>query len=247
MNSYTYVNSLAFSQDGSTLASGSIDGTVLVWDYTLISPKAIYPPEDVNTDGVINIQDLVFVAQQFGETGESVADINGDGIVNILDLILVAGAFGNTASAPEAWSRDRESNPTRGDVAAWLQQARQVNLTTDAAFQRGILILEQLLAALTPNETLLLPNYPNPFNPETWIPYQLAKPSNVSISIYAVNGTLVRTLALGQQPAGLYQSRSRAAYWDGKNEVGEPVASGIYFYTLTAKKYTATRKMLIKK
>ena len=62
-----------------------------------------------------------------------------------------------------------------------------------------------------------------------------------------MNGTLVRTLALGQQPAGLYQSRSRAAYWDGKNEVGEPVASGIYFYTLTAKKYTATRKMLIKK
>ncbi len=251
-----YVNSLAFSQDGSTLASGSIDGTVLVWDYTLISPKAIYPPEDVNTDGVINIQDLVLVAQQFGETSESVADINGDGIVNILDLILVAGALGNTASAPDILSLKLDTMPTRAEVEAWLHEARQINFT-DPAFQRGILVLEQLLGALTPKETVLLPNYPNPFNPETWIPYQLAKPSNVSISIYAVDGKLVRMLNLGHQPVGVYESRSRAAYWDGKNAQAESVASGIYFYTLTAgdvgrssqahTQKTATRKMLIKK
>ena len=98
-----------------------------------------------------------------------------------------------------------------------------------------------------PKETMLLSNYPNPFNPETWIPYQLAKPADISISIYASDGTLVRTLDLGHKPVGLYQNKSRAAYWDGKNELGEPVASSVYFYTLTAGDFTATRKMLILK
>ena len=100
--------------------------------------------------------------------------------------------------------------------------------------QRGILFLQQLLVVLTPKETVLLANYPNPFNPETWIPYQLAKAANVTLHIYAVNGTLVRTLTLGHQPAGMYQNRSRAAYWDGRNAFGEKVASGVYFYTFTA-------------
>ncbi len=96
-------------------------------------------------------------------------------------------------------------------------------------------------------ENALLANFPNPFNPETWIPYQLAKPTEVTLTIYAVNGQAVRTLALGHQPAGIYQNRSRAAYWDGKNAFGEPVASGVYFYTLKAGDFTATRKMLIRK
>ena len=96
-------------------------------------------------------------------------------------------------------------------------------------------------------ENALLANFPNPFNPETWIPYQLAKPTEVTITIYAVNGQVVRTLALGHQLAGMYESRSRAAHWDGKNEFGESVASGLYFYTLTAGDFSATRKMLIRK
>ncbi|RKU25119.1 hypothetical protein C6499_15365 [Candidatus Poribacteria bacterium] len=98
-----------------------------------------------------------------------------------------------------------------------------------------------------PTETTLLPNYPNPFNPETWIPYQLSSPGDVTVRIYAVNGRLVRRLPLGHRAAGVYYGRSRAAYWDGKNELGEPVASGVYFYTLTAGDFTATRKMLIRK
>ena len=102
-------------------------------------------------------------------------------------------------------------------------------------------------AMAAPSETTLLPNYPNPFNPETWIPYQLSSPSDVTVHIYAVNGNLVRRLSLGHQTAGVYRSRSRAAYWDGKNELGELVASGIYFYTLTAGDFTATRRMLIRK
>ncbi len=96
-------------------------------------------------------------------------------------------------------------------------------------------------------ENVLLANFPNPFNPETWIPYQLAKDAEVTLHIYSVNGTLIRTLTLGYQPAGFYYSRNRAAYWDGRNQFGEPVASGVYFYTITAGDFTATRKMLIRK
>ena len=96
-------------------------------------------------------------------------------------------------------------------------------------------------------ENTLLANYPNPFNPETWIPYQLSASADVSVSIYAVDGRLVRRLDLGHQVEGVYRSRSRAAYWDGRNEFGERVASGLYFYTLTAGDFTATRKMLIRK
>ena len=96
-------------------------------------------------------------------------------------------------------------------------------------------------------KTALLPNYPNPFNPETWIPYQLAESAEVTVHIYATSGALVRTLTLGHQFTGIYQSRSRAAYWDGRNDVGEAVASGVYFYTFTAGNFFATRKMLILK
>ena len=98
-----------------------------------------------------------------------------------------------------------------------------------------------------PDATRLYPNYPNPFNPETWIPYQLSEPAEVTLHIYATDGRLIRTLALGHQPAGMYQRKNRAAYWDGKNEVGEAVASGVYFYTLTAGDFSTTRKMLIQK
>ena len=108
-------------------------------------------------------------------------------------------------------------------------------------------VIENAPAAPTIVRNALLPNYPNPFNPETWIPYQLAKESNVSISIYSVDGKMVRNLNLGYQLAGIYQSRGKAAYWDGKNGIGEQVVSGIYFYTLTAKDFSATRKMLILK
>lgn len=98
-----------------------------------------------------------------------------------------------------------------------------------------------------PSETVLLSNYPNPFNPETWIPYHLAEPADVTLIIYAVDGQVVRRLDLGHQVAGYYQNRSRAAYWDGRNSVGKRVASGLYFYTLTAGDFAATRKMLIRK
>ena len=102
-------------------------------------------------------------------------------------------------------------------------------------------------APVVPAETALLSNYPNPFNPETWIPYQLATSADVAVTIYDVRGVMVRRLALGHRPAGFYYSRGRAAHWDGRNELDEKVASGLYFYTFTAGDFTATQKLLIRK
>ena len=107
--------------------------------------------------------------------------------------------------------------------------------------------LENLIAYEIPAETELLRNYPNPFNPETWIPYHLAEDANVSLTIYDVNGALVRDIDVGHQIAAKYDTRSKAIYWDGRNRFGEQVASGIYFYSLSAGDFSATRKMVILK
>ena len=166
--------------------------------------------------------------------------------VNIQDLVFVAGELGGDGAAPTAWYHTSLGVPTRATVAQWLLQAHGLSLT-DARSQRGVLLLERFFAALAPAETALLSNYPNPFNPETWIPYHLAEPADVTLTIYSVDGKVVRKLDLGHQAAGFYQSKSRAAYWEGRNDVGERVASGLYFYTFTAGEFAATRKMIIMK
>ena len=240
------------------LVIGAETSILRLWPITLIDPEGNQTfarvqharvgrsvvTGDANRDGVVNIQDLVMIASLFGQQDEH-ADVNGDGIVDIADLVLVASAIGGSAGAP-AISGVAVDTLSIADVRYWLTQAEQFS-DTGAKYQPGMRYLQQLLAALTPTETVLLTNYPNPFNPETWIPYRLANPAKVAVSIHAADGNLVRTLILGQQSAGIFESRHRAAYWDGKNEIGETVASGIYFYTLTAGDFTATRKMLIRK
>ena len=211
-------------------------------------PSQSLPPiarEDVNGDRVVDVQDMVYVAQHYGQTGQNRADVNGDGVVNIDDIVLVAAVVDNAPAAPSIRSQ-LPKDLTAATVSQWLTEAK---LTGDKTltYQRGILTLEQLLAALTPKETALLPNYPNPFNPETWIPYHLSTDADVSLSIYDVNGVLVRELDLGHQQAGYYTGRTKAAYWDGRNAVGEQVASGVYFYHLKAGDHSQTRKMLILK
>ncbi|MDE0682307.1 MAG: T9SS type A sorting domain-containing protein, partial [Candidatus Poribacteria bacterium] len=135
---------------------------------------------------------------------------------------------------------DSSGDITSAAALGWttLRKAAQAGPAPNRAEGQQVLI---------PTETALLVNYPNPFNPETWIPYQLAKPADVKLTIYDIEGRVVRDLDLGHQAVGIYENRSRAAYWDGKNAVGEPVASGVYFYTLTAGDFTATRKPLIRK
>lgn len=238
-----------FSPDGRTLISGSWDGTILFWDYAMLIGTDVETQklaEDVNGDGIVNLQDLIFVASHFGQDGNSnTADVNGDGIINIADILLVAAALAAENAAPSIYTNSNKLLHA-AEVEHWLNQARHVN-TNIPRLQTGIAVLKQLLAALTPEKTVLLSNYPNPFNPETWIPYQLSEQADVTLHIYSSDGQLVRTLALGNQSAGIYQNPSKAIYWDGNNEYGESVASGVYFYTLTAGNYTATRRMVIRK
>ena len=159
---------------------------------------------------------------------------------------------------------------SRSEAVSWLTAHRNVAAAlvdvrslagSDVRLSKYMPLLERLLQTLAemraiPEATALLPNYPNPFNPETWIPYHLAQDADVRVTIYDVRGSVVRELTLGHQAAGIYESHGRAAYWDGRNQLGEPVASGLYFYTLstestrgsvTAGEFTATRKMLIAK
>ena len=229
-----------------------VDGTVDIgpYEYKGVSTDqtVTFLAEDVNQDGRVSIADLIEVAQSLRKPASENprADVNGDGAISLVDLVTIANYIAKSRSDTPAAPRYHVVVLDAATVQTWLDLAR-VEDDGSLTFREGIANLEQLLASLLPKETTLLPNYPNPFNPETWIPYRLAKPAEVSIAIHATDGQLVRVLALGNQSAGMYQSRNRAAYWDGKNQIGEPVASGIYFYTLTAGDFNATRKMIIRK
>ena len=200
---------------------------------------------DVNSDGFVNVLDLIIIASSLGQSGRNHADINGDRVVTVLDLVLAAGMFEEAAAAPSAQPQVPETL-TAVEVRGWLTEARGLEIR-DPIMKRGIMMLKQLLVSLTPKETKLLANYPNPFNPETWIPYRLAEDAFVTLTIYDRGGQVVRTLEVGYRIASAYESRSKAIHWDGKNGLGEQVASGVFFYHLSAGDYAATRKMVILK
>lgn len=207
-------------------------------------------PADINGDGRVSILDMILVTRFFGlyKSSRSVVDINGDEVIDIEDLIFVAQHIDNLADGAPSPSL----SPAM--IQEWIELAWE-RYDGSIEFQKGITNLENILISLTSKKTVektrkktvLFANYPNPFNPETWIPYQLATPTEVVLTVHSATGAVVRILALGHQTAGVYKTRNRAAYWDGRNDVGESVASGIYFYTLTAGDFTATRKMLILK
>lgn len=203
---------------------------------------------DLNGDGRVSILDMIEVAYYFGKeikANNSYIDLNNDGVINISDLIVVAQHLSTQT--------DIESAPlSPAIVMNWIAHAWD-KYDGSIEFQKGITNLENLLISLTSEpvenieKTALFANYPNPFNPETWIPYQLASPSDVTITIHSSAGTLLQTLELGMRVSGQYITPEQAAYWNGKNSLGESVASGVYYYTLTAGDFTASRKMLILK
>ena len=135
------------------------------------------------------------------------------------------------------------------DRDALQTRLQRLYVENDGALKdrQAIAMLESVLASMRPDKTVLLANYPNPFNPETWIPYHLGKSADVRVTIYDAYGIVVRHLELGHQSSGYYISRSQAAYWDGCNDFGEHVASGIYFYQLQADTISPIRKMVILK
>ena len=252
------------------LEAGDVDrdGEVSILDLILVAQQLgkrvpAGSAVDVNGDGIVSILDLIRVSQGIGNTTGPAAPS--------IPLFADPPVSPRSALRESSTSRDKQGdisfaprlrgvggvNPAL--IESWIAQAR---LEDDGShpFKQGIENLENLLASLVPKETALLANYPNPFNPETWIPYQLAESAEVTLTIYDMNGEMVRCLPVGYQAAGMYQSRSRAVHWDGRNQLGESVASGLYFYSLTVRSslprsigetrtgdFTATRRMLILK
>ena len=206
------------------------------------------PAWDVNEDGVTDAQDLLLVTLALGQKPPKNprTDINGDGVVDRKDAAIVTEHLGEGDAPAAPLQAQTLAQLTPEVVTQAIEFLRAAN-NGSAVYRYAIARLEELLVFITPKNTQLLANYPNPFNPETWIPYQLSAPAAVTVSIYDMKGALIRIVTIGHRPAGYYTDRSRAAYWDGRNAVGEPVASGVYFYTLTAGDFTATRKMLIMK
>jgi len=155
------------------------------------------------------------------------ADVNGDGLIDLVVQVEIENLNPGELQSGKAWFI---GGTYGGDSVAGSDE---INIVPPEA------------APIKPSEFALLQNYPNSFNPDTWIPYQLAKDVDVTIRIYSVSGNLIRTLALGYKPAGFYTAKDRAAHWDGNNEAGEQAASGIYFYNIHAGDFTATKKMLV--
>ena len=220
-------------------------GTKVVYDPIPSSEKLI---GDVNSDNEVNIFDLVMVASEFGKIeGNLKGDINLDGLVNIFDLVLVARNFGKSfAIAPSIVQKIRLNSDEIQNIAFAINYLRLKNGHSGA--EETILhVLESILTQTLPKQSRLLPNYPNPFNPETWIPFRAAKDGNASVTIYDINGMIIRFLPIGYVLAGNYLGPDKAIYWDGKTDAGEYVSSGTYFYRIKLVDYTETRKMVIVK
>ena len=209
------------------------------------TPEADTSKYDVNGDGAVNNLDVTLVAVSLGSSNAAY-DVNGDGEVDANDLREIIANTDEDAAAP---ALDMDIQALEIDFDQVQEQIELVLASDEMSIstRRTLMYLQHLLATARPSETALLANYPNPFNPETWIPYHLADTTAVRINIYDARGTLVRMLDLGHQTAGYYTSRSRAAYWDGRNALGERVASGIYFYQLETDKASPLRKMVILK
>ena len=202
---------------------------------------------DIDGDGVVGILDLLKVATSRSDPGEIDADANEDGVVDITDLFQAVMNFEVAASKREAYLA-AQAILTSTDVAEWLEQPQRSDCA-DASLKRDIRAFRHQIAVSIPNETAMFANYPNPFNHGTWIPYQIAYQSKslykspVHIRIYDTNGTQVRHLDVGSRTSGYYVGRSRAAYWDGRDDSGEPVASGTYLYELFMADGTVSLKM----
>ena len=236
-----WISSVSFSPDGKTLSSGGRDATIRLWD--------IRTGKHLRT---LRRHRSWVRSVSFSPDGWTLASGSSDATIRLWDVRtgrLLRTLEGHTAEVYsvsfhlDGWTL--ASGSRNGTVLLW----DTTPMAPAAPSQLLVALNKEALINTNsrPLETSLLANYPNPFNPETWLPYQLASPVEVHIVIYAADGQLIRRLDLGYQPVGFYESRSRAAYWDGKNAVGEPVASGVYFYTFTAGDFTATRRMLILK
>lgn len=214
-------------------AAGNLSPMSEESDWVICDTK---PPWDINDDGCVDKSDLEMIVNTFGETENNLkTDINYDGKVDIFDLVLVGSNF------------LEEKATTSIHNISLLQQLYDILKKTSNPTSNLKLALFELEKLLLPDETELLQNYPNPFNLETWIPFKLANRTMVTISIYDASGSIVCILELGERTVGVYVSKGRAAYWDGRNRDCEEVSSGLYFYHLKAGDFEETRRMIILK
>ncbi len=214
-------------------------------------------PWDVNGDGVVDIRDLMRVSEHRGvdPPTDLMADVNRDGQVDLIDFLLVASNLEETDGAEAPGKSVSAHRQHLVPIEAWIAELQRAD-DGSPLFRQAVANLAALRTAVRPERSVLLPNYPNPFNPETWIPYDLAADAEVTVRITDTRGDVIRLLPLGFQQAGRYRTSARAAYWDGRNTLGELVASGIYFYTLTARyternpagtEFRAVRRMILLK
>ena len=213
---------------GEIVISNSISETAAG---TPLTPPVSYATYDVNKDGAVDNTDAGLVIDALG-TNNARYDVNGDGAVDFLDVVLVFdNRDDNVAGAPTIVGM--KLSAIQIDIIQGQIDLLIATNDRSPAAMRTLIYLQQLLVTETrPEKTQLFANYPNPFNPETWIPYELATDTHVRLTIYNTQGVVIRTLQLGHQSAGYYTGRDRAAYWDGRNALGEQVASGLYFYQL---------------
>ena len=229
---------------GDIVLSNSISAPMMT---TPTTPMTVsYAKYDVNKDDTVDNTDAGLVIDALG-TNNARYDVNGDGAVDFLDVVLVFdNRDDNVAGAPTIVGM--KLSAVQIDI---IQEQIDLLIATNdrsPAAMRTLVYLQQLLVTETrPEKTQLFANYPNPFNPETWIPYELATDTHVRITIYNTQGVVIRRLQFGHQSAGYYTDRDRAAYWDGRNALGEQVASGLYFYQLETDTMSSMRKMVILK
>ena len=224
------------------------------WADLFIAAKGVESRADVNQDGVVNALDIILIAENLGQKppANPRIDVNKDGQVDALDLIFVAERLGEQiAAAPSQMDIIKVTPSSSGDIIVVRRALNELEAVPDKS--QNVEMTIQFLHAWLANanqsvtETKLLPNYPNPFNPETWLPYQLAEATDVKVKIYDIGGRLVRTISVGFKPTGYYLTRERAVYWDGRNEVGELVSSGVYFIRFIAGGFAATQQVVIVK
>ena len=272
-----FFGSVAFSPNGDTIASGSLDGIIRLWKTATIKRrKALHGHSDVVTSVAFSPGGSTLASGSWdntirlwnADTGKHLQTFHGhsDRVTSVAFSpngdIIASGGWDNTI---RLWGADKgEQLGTLKGHTGWVwsvafsPDGRTIASGSDdgtvllwevaSSIQLAVESLERLTTTLgNIKRTALLQNFPNPFNPETWIPYQLADDAHVTLRIYDQSGRIVRTLDVGPQKSGVYQDVANAVYWDGRNQDGERVTSGTYFYQFRAGDYTALRQMVILK
>jgi WD40 repeat protein len=215
----------------------------------------VNPNPDVNGDGIVDDADVSLVKSHFGEKYDNVKITSSPPPP---PSVATSPTPPPPPGAPKVETRFLEENrfltalasfdlPLLKKIYEFVNQNVDINPELIPLKETLYFLIQSLESQKFPLQNRLAQNYPNPFNPETWIPYQLAQGTYVTITIFDMSGRIIRTIDVGYQPAGSYFSKDRAAYWDGKNNLGETVVSGVYFYSIRAGNFKAAKKMMVAK